>query len=145
MPLTMPLFPGHRLMRAALGIAALCASMGVSAQANGYRACMIESEIDVMGAPGIVTDCLQGIPELRRSAIKDRCEGMAWHAAAGMGRDRESALTWLPRCPRRDADAVCKGAFDGDFDIYYYDRNDAQLDALAEQCDTEGGQWQELD
>lgn len=145
MSLTLPPSVRQRLLRASLGMAAVCASMGAAAQASGYRACMISSTIEIMGAPGNVTDCLQATPELRRSAIKDRCEGLAWHAAAGMGRDRESVLTWLPQCPRREADAVCKGAFEGDFDIYYYDRNDGQLDAMAEQCDAEGGTWQALD
>ena len=46
---------------------------------------------------------------------------------------------------RSKADVVSKGAFEGDFGIYYYDRNGGQRGALAEQCGAEGGYWLELD
>lgn len=134
---------------ALLRTAVLCTIMACAASAaqaqSSYRACMIESPLHGMGAPTIVTDCLQGAKHLRRTAIKERCEGVAWHAAGGMGRRNLVDLTWLAQCPRREADAVCQGAFDGDFDLYHYDRNEGQLDALAEQCESEGGQWREFE
>ncbi|MDO5086318.1 MAG: hypothetical protein Q4D74_01760 [Comamonadaceae bacterium] len=134
----------HCLIRAALGVAAACVSMGASAQAKAYRACLIESPLQTLGAPTIVTNCLQGAKGTRRSAIKDRCEGVAWHAAGGMGRDNVARLTWLAQCPRQ-ADAVCKGAFDGAVDLYPYDRNEEQLEALADECEADGGEWHAFD
>ena len=53
-------------------------------------------------------------------------------------------LTWLPQCPK-GADAVCKKAFEGEVDVYYYNRNSAQLAAMGDNCDREGGQWVDLD
>ena len=64
--------------------------------------------IEFMRDPSAVTDCLQGALDLRRSAIKYRCESVVWRAAS-MSRDRGSALTWLTQCPRSKAGVVSKG------------------------------------
>lgn len=129
---------------AALATLHLLALPAAHAQSGTTRACLIESPLQTLGAPTLVTDCLQGTRGTRRSTIKDRCEGVAWHAAGGMGRDNVARLTWLAQCPKR-ADAVCKGAFDGDFDLYHYDRNEEQLEALADECEDDGGEWHALD
>ena len=78
---------------------------------------------------------------MRRAVVKERCEGIAWGRAGGMGRQNEVDLIWLSQCPKQQADAVCRGAFDGEVDLYHYDRNEAQLAALEEECD---GQWHEF-
>ena len=111
-----------------------------------YRACMIESERRVMGAPSVASDCLQAAKGVRRAAIKERCEGIANYQAGGSGLGNRNAtlLTWLPQCPK-GADAVCKKAFEGEVDVYYYNRNSAQLAAMGDNCDREGGQWVDLD
>ncbi|MGP1517663.1 MAG: hypothetical protein ACTTJV_08590 [Ottowia sp.] len=138
------------LARAAIRCAALAAallSLTAPARAqtqpqSGSRACMIEAPIQALGAPTTITDCLQGRPGVRRAVVKERCEGIAWGRAGGMGRQNEVDLIWLSQCPKQQADAVCRGAFDGEVDLYHYDRNEAQLAALEEECD---GQWQQFD
>ena len=65
----------HFLVSAAL----LAAALPLQAQAQSGRACMIESPIQTLGAPTLITDCLQGRKGTSRSAIKDRCEGVAWN------------------------------------------------------------------
>ena len=115
------------------------ASLGAQAQ-SPYRACVITSTLQVMGTPTVQTDCLQGAKGVKRPAIKERCEGLAWHSAGGMGRREAARLEWVAQCPR-NADAVCQGAFEGDFDIHHYDRNPGQLEALAEQCEADQGEW----
>ena len=111
---------------------------------SGARACVITSTLQEMGTPTIVTDCLQGTRGVSRPQIKERCEGVAWHAAAGLGKRSSALLKWVAQCPRQ-ANAVCQGAFEGDFDIHYYNRTAAQLAAMAEQCDAEQGRWRQLD
>ena len=56
-----------------------------------------------------------------------------------------TAPSWLPQCPRRDADAVCRGAYEGEFDTWHYGRNEGQLASLAEECEAGGGQWEEFE
>ena len=130
------------LRTAAWGVALACAGFGAQAQ-SPYRACVISSTLQVMGTPTVHTDCLQGAKGVKRSVIKERCEGVAWHNAGGMGRRNSALLEWAAQCPKQ-ADAVCEGAFDGDFDVHYYNRNTGQLAALAEQCATEQGRWREF-
>lgn len=130
------------LRTAAWGIALACASLGAQAQ-SPYRACVITSTLQVMGTPTVQTDCLQGANDIKRPAIKERCEGVAWHSAGGMGRRNSALLEWTAQCPRH-ADAVCEGAFDGDFNVHHYNRSPGQLAALAEQCATEQGRWREF-
>lgn len=128
-----------------VSVALLAAALPLQAQAQSGRACMIESPIQTLGAPTVITDCLQGRKGTSRSAIKDRCEGVAWNNAGGMGRSNSVNLTWLPQCPRRDADAVCRGAYEGEFDTWHYGRNEGQLASLAEECEADGGQWEEFE
>ena len=99
-----------------------------------------------MGAPSVASDCLQPAKGMRRAAIKDRCEGIANYQAggSGLGNRNPTLLTWLPQCPR-GADAVCKKAFEGEIDVHYYNRDSAQLAAMRDNCDREGGQWVDLD
>ena len=104
----------HFLVSAAL----LAAALPLQAQAQSGRACMIASPIQTLGAPTLITDCLQGRKGTSRSAIKDRCEG---------------------------ADAVCRGAYEGEFDTWHYGRNEGQLASLAEECEADGGQWEEFE
>ncbi len=111
-----------------------------------YRACMIQSERRVMGAPSVASDCLQAAKGVRRAAIKERCEGIANYQAggSGLGNRNPTLLTWLRQCPR-GADAVCKKSYEGEIDVHYYNRDSAQLAAMRDNCDREGGQWVDLD
>ena len=137
-----------RRMSSAAGTAVLAfllSALAALAHAQGTtRACVITSTLRAMGTPTVVTDCLQGAKGVSRPAIKERCEGVAWHAAAGLGKRDLSLLRWVDQCPKR-ADAVCNGAFEGDFNVYYYNRTPGQLAAMAEQCATEQGRWRQFD
>lgn len=124
---------------------AVLLAAALPAQAQSGRACMLEAPIQALGAPTVVTLCLQGRQGTSRSVIKDLCEGVAWNHAGGMGRNNGVRMTWLAQCPKQEADAVCRQAYDGQFDIWHYDRNEGQLDALAEECEADDGQWQEFE
>lgn len=121
----------------ALPFALLTAFSG-NALAQATRACMIEADTRVMSSPGYTAECYQAAKGVRRGVIQDRCEGVGKTSAYFGG--NYTLLTWLPQCPR-GADAVCRGALEGDADVFYYDRGAGALDALAENCDSEGGKW----
>ncbi|ARU05419.1 hypothetical protein CCO03_12635 [Comamonas serinivorans] len=131
----------RRLAALALPLVVLAAAGG--AQAQAHRACMIEADKRVMLRPAYTAECYEAAKGVRRAVIHDRCEGVGKTSAYFGG--NHTLLTWLPQCPRRGADAVCRGALDGDADVYYYDRGAGALDALAEQCEDEGGTWKALD
>lgn len=127
---------------AALALLPLALLAAGGAQAQTSRACMIEADKRVMSRPAYTAECYEAAKGVRRAVIQDRCEGLGKTSTYFGGND--TLLTWLPQCPRRSADAVCRGTLDGDADVYYYDRGASALDALAEQCDDEGGRWTTL-
>ena len=82
-----------------------------------------------------------------RNARSERAhvgEAAGDRGGSGLGNRNPTLLTWLPQCPK-GADAVCKKAYEGEIDVHYYNRDSAQLAAMRDNCDREGGQWVDLD
>ena len=132
------------LPRAArLSACALCAGLMAAspAQAQQSRACLVEADKRVMASYSYTAECYQAAKGVRPAVVRDRCEGIGKTSAYFGG--NPTLLTWLPSCPR-GADAVCRGALEGDADVFYYDRGAGALDALAESCRDEGGKWKEF-
>jgi hypothetical protein len=134
-----------KIIATAFALLCACTALVAQAQSTAPRACIVTSTQESLGTIAPVTDCLQGVKGVPRPDIKERCEGVAKQAAWGFSKRSSSTMTWVAQCPRKRADAVCKGAFDGDFDVYYYDRDSGQLAALADNCATEQGQWRAFD
>ena len=128
---------------ACLSAWALCAGLMAAspAQAQQSRACLVEADKRVMARPAYTAECYQAAKGVRPAVLRDRCEGIGKTSAYFGG--NPTLLTWLPSCPR-GADAVCRGALEGDADVFYYDRGAGALDALAEACRDEGGKWKEF-
>lgn len=117
------------------------AGLAGQAQAQATRACMIEASKRILSSPAYTAECYQAAKGVRPAVLRDRCEGIGKTSAHFGG--NPTRLTWLPSCPR-GADAVCRGALEGDADVHYYDRGAGALDALQELCEGEGGSWKEF-